>query len=643
MKLKVKPNYETAMEALEEKLEPSQLENPGFIEDIKRFSRYRPMLANLVFSILSALFVPLAILFIAWQLSPAYDLSSLRGAVQHSLIRIVPMLLAGMILMQLLSTRGPAVRHFGWEGGFCDGLYTLMWFFVCVSLPCRFFAIALNTFQEGDWCDSLGRMFFMASVAAMAIGLWIGGRLINRSYDQRLSDLGLRMGRAERRRSNESLLNGGPVDISALTTAEPWTSLPRRLTLMLIPPVILVLCFMSFVGYHFTAFEMSTRVIWCMLAIFSIAICAGLASRALLTAQFRIKLRELDRNEEGQIGKDESINISAISSHVNRLVHVTALMCMIVVTWQIWSAVSPTISYLDSIELWQSAREDSLGQTEIITPREVLIGLGVLAMTFVLSRNLPSLLEITLLDRLPLDRGGRYAISFVVRYLCGIFGILFAVHIVGFSWSSVQWLAAGLTVGLGFGLQEIFANLISGIIILIERPVRVGDFVTVNGTTGNVVRMELRATTIRDLDHRELIVPNKKFITDDVMNWTLSDSMYRTIISVGVAYGSDTELVQESLMEIAHRHPQLRRDPRPEVVFKNFGDSTLNFELRVVMANRDKLPQVQHELNMAIDKCFRERKIEIAFPQREIHVRGADTLPGIVPKVEEESPKMKAA
>ena len=631
------------MTAIEEKLEPDQLQNPGLIDDIKRFSRYRPMLSSLVFSILSALFLPLAILFIAWQLSPAYDLSALRGAVHFSLLHIVPMLLAGMILMRLLSAKGPAVSHFGWEDGFCDGLYTLMWFFVYVTLPCRFFAIALTTFQEGDWSDSLGRIFFMGSVAAMAVGLWLGGRIINRSYDQRLHDLGLRVGRAERRRSNESLFNGGPVDISALTAAEPWTALPRRLALMLIPAVLLILCFMSFVGYHFTAFEMSTRVIWCMLAIFSISIVAGFISRALLTAQFRIKLRELDRNEQGHIDKDESINISAISSHVNRLVHVTALMCMIVVTWQIWSAVSPTISYLDSIELWQSARENSLGQKDIITPREVLIGLGVLAMTFVLSRNLPSLLEITLLDRLPLDRGGRYAISFVVRYVCGILGILFAVHIVGFSWSSVQWLAAGLTVGLGFGLQEIFANLISGIIILIERPVRVGDFVTVNGVTGHVVRMELRATTIRDLDHRELIVPNKKFITDDVMNWTLSDPMYRTIISVGVAYGSDTELVQESLLEIARRHPQLRHDPRPEVVFQSFGDSSLNFELRVVMANREKLPQVQHELNMAIDKCFRERKIEIAFPQREIRVRGAEALPGVAPVVVEDAVNMKAA
>ena len=604
-------------------------QNPELIKDIQRFSRYRPMLSSIAFSMLSALFVPLTMLFLVWQLSPAYDLNSLRGAVCQGLKDLAPMVLVAMTLTALVSPKGPAHRHFGWDKGVCNGFYTLMWTFVYVSLPCRFFAVALITFQEGSWSDSLGRMFFIGSIVALTTGLWLGFRIINKSWDRKLVGLGMRLGRAERRRSNESLLSGGPVDIASLSGAEPWTAFPRRIALALLPLVLLTLCFMSAVGYYFTAFEMSTRAIWSALAVLALAVGAAFISRVLLTAQFRIKLRQVGRNEEGQIHVGESINIGEISSQVNRLVNVTALMGMIVVAWQIWSVVSPTISYLDSIELWKSTRVDALGNPEWITPRHVLIGLSVLAMTFVLSRNLPGLLEITLLERLPLDKGGRYAISFVVRYMCGIFGILFAVHIVGFSWSSVQWLAAGLTVGLGFGLQEIFANVISGIIILIERPVRVGDFVTVNGTTGTVSRMELRATTIRDLDYRELIIPNKKFITDDVMNWTLSDSLYRAIIHVGVAYGSDTKLVEESLLDVARRHPRVRRDPAPEVVFQCFGESTLDFELRVVLPDRYSLPKIQHELNMAIDQSFRDNDIEIAFPQREIRVRSAEAADAV--------------
>ena len=601
----------------------------GLVADIKRFSRYRPMLASVAFSFCSALFVPLLLLFVAWQLSPAFDLNTLRGALRQSLLDITPMVLAAMVLMTLISSRGPAVRHFGWSAGVCQGIYTILWFTVCICLPCRFFSMALITFDSGVWSDSLGRLFFLGSIGSLAVGAWWGGRMINSACDGALVEKGFTIGRAERRRSTERLLNGDSIDSTALNGAEPWTALGRRFAIYCIPIATLSLAGLSIAGYHFTAFEMSDRAFWSILAMMAIAIFAGFISRLLLTTQFRVKLRQLSRTEEGHISEDETINIKEISSQVNRLVNVTALMAMIVAGWQIWSTVSPTISYLDSITCWKSAQLDSMGNPKIITPREILIGLGALAMSMVLSRNLPGLLEITLLNRLPLDKGGRYAISFVVRYLVGVMGLLFAFQVIGFSWSSVQWLAAGLTVGLGFGLQEIFANLISGLIILIERPVRVGDMITVNGTTGTVCRMQLRATTIRDLDHCELIVPNKKFITEDVMNWTLSDSDYRAVLKVGVAYGSDTRLVHKTLLDVAHRHSLVKRTPSPEVLFKSFGDSTLDFELRVIIPGRQYLARVLHELNMAIDDAFRANDIEIAFPQREITIHTAAEQPNV--------------
>ena len=138
--------------------------------------------------------------------------------------------------------------------------------------------------------------------------------------------------------------------------------------------------------------------------------------------------------------------------------------------------------------------------------------------------------------------------------------------------------------------------------------------------------MQLRATTIRDLDMRELIIPNKKFITEDVMNWTLSDQMARLILKVGVAYESDTKLVQETLLTIARQHPQVMHNPKPEVVFGQFGDSTLDFDLRVIVPSRDHFPKVRHDLNMMINEAFREKNIEVAFPQREIRVRAEDII-----------------
>ncbi len=219
-----------------------------------------------------------------------------------------------------------------------------------------------------------------------------------------------------------------------------------------------------------------------------------------------------------------------------------------------------------------------------------------------------------------------YAISIVCRYLVAAVGVMIACQSLGFSWSSVQWLVAAMGVGLGFGLQEVFANFVCGIIILLERPIRVGDLVTVNGTTGFVTRMQLRATMIMDYDRRELIVPNKKFITDDVINWTLTDSVTRIVVPVGIAYGSDTMLAQNSLLKVAREHPMVLSEPRPEVIFSKFGDSCLDFELRVHIPNRDHYPEIVHQLHMAIDREFRDQHIEIAFPQQDVHVRGIEPI-----------------
>jgi len=180
---------------------------------------------------------------------------------------------------------------------------------------------------------------------------------------------------------------------------------------------------------------------------------------------------------------------------------------------------------------------------------------------------------------------------------------------------------AAMTVGLGFGLQEIFANFVSGLIILFERPVRVGDIVTVGGGTGTVTQIRMRATTITDSDRKELIIPNKKFITDEVINWTLSDPITRVVIRVGIAYGSDTQLAQRLLLRAARKHPLVVDEPEPSALFAGFGLSTLDFELRVFIPNREVYAAVLHDLNTAIDRSFRDAKVEIAFPQQDLHIR----------------------
>ena len=202
-----------------------------------------------------------------------------------------------------------------------------------------------------------------------------------------------------------------------------------------------------------------------------------------------------------------------------------------------------------------------------------------------------------------------------------IVGVVVACGAIGISWSKVQWLAAAITVGLGFGLQEIFANFVSGLIILFERPVRVGDVVTVGDVSGRVARLRIRATTIVDWDRKELIVPNKEFVTGQIINWTLTDAVLRIIIPVGVAYGSDTAAVREVLLAVAKEHPNVLAEPSPQAFFLGFGDNSLNFELRAFLPGMERWMETRHELHMAVDAACRQRGIEIAFPQRDLHLR----------------------
>ena len=276
--------------------------------------------------------------------------------------------------------------------------------------------------------------------------------------------------------------------------------------------------------------------------------------------------------------------------------------------------------------------ETTVVTASVITLADIGLALLLLIATLATFRNLPGLIEILILQRLPLDAGSRYALTTVLRYMIIILGLLAASTAIGFSWSSIQWLAAALTFGLAFGLQEIFANFISGLIILAERPIRIGDTVTIGQISGTVTRIRMRATTITDWDRKELIIPNKTFITGEVINWTLSDATLRLRVPVGVGYGEDIDLAERVLLEVASGNKNILVDPKPSVLFNGFGDSTLNFELRCFLPHIDHMISVRHDLHMRITKRFRQEGIEIAFPQRDLHIRSADGLAEAIQK-----------
>jgi potassium efflux system protein len=259
-----------------------------------------------------------------------------------------------------------------------------------------------------------------------------------------------------------------------------------------------------------------------------------------------------------------------------------------------------------------------------ITLANVLLAAVVMLMTVLATRNLPGLLEITLLQRLPFEAAGRYAITTISRYVIAVAGCVSAFGLVGIGWAKVQWLAAAITVGLGFGLQEIFANFVSGLIILFERPIRLGDTITVGSTSGTVSRIRIRATTILDGDRKELIVPNREFITGQVINWTLTDQVVRLQLPIRIAYGSDTQLAERLILRAVSEHPLVLRDPAPSALLEHFGDQTLDFFCRLYLPGVEHMGRVRHDILAAINQSFSSAGIEIACPAQDLRIRMLD-------------------
>jgi potassium efflux system protein len=205
-------------------------------------------------------------------------------------------------------------------------------------------------------------------------------------------------------------------------------------------------------------------------------------------------------------------------------------------------------------------------------------------------------------------------------------GMIIALNSMGLRWSNLQWLVAALSVGLGFGLQEIVANFISGLIVLFERPFSVGDTVTVGEVTGTVTRIRIRATTIEDWDRKELIVPNKDFITGQLINWTLSDKIIRIKVPVGIAYGSDTDLAEELMLKAAKNNSRVIKSPSPTASFLKFGDNSLEYEVRVFIKGINDWIPMLHDMNRTINNEFNKNGITIAFPQRDVHLDASAPL-----------------
>ena len=255
---------------------------------------------------------------------------------------------------------------------------------------------------------------------------------------------------------------------------------------------------------------------------------------------------------------------------------------------------------------------------------KLILFLGALAIVIVLARTVGTFVGSRLLARAGVDPGLRYAVGRMTYYALLVLGLMVAFQTSGIEVGSLTVILGALGVGIGFGLQNIVNNFVSGLIVLAERAVQVGDWIEGAGREGRVERIGARSTSIVTSDNITIIIPNADLVSQHIINWSHGDPKVRFRIPVGVAYGSDIPRVREALLEVAAAHPAVLRNPAPLVFFSGFGDSALNMELAVWTTEMTKSPyRFRSELNFAIDEVFRRHGIQIPFPQRDVHVKGA--------------------
>uniref|UniRef100_UPI00389936D2 mechanosensitive ion channel domain-containing protein n=1 Tax=Marinobacter gelidimuriae TaxID=2739064 RepID=UPI00389936D2 len=498
--------------------------------------------------------------------------------------------------------QGLGESHFHWNTSSLQAIRQALPILMAFVIPVAIVTITYSSTQAGaQFDDSLGRLLFMVVSVVLAI------------FAQRI------MAAVRAHRPHSRFLHF----LHIIAVATP-----------------LALAAASLMGYHYTALQLerSLLISICWLAFNAVLYYLGL--RALSVRERRITLERLveQRAAEHKIAEAKAaahapgdalpltpdmpeMDLADISQQSSSLLRVMVFVLALTGLLFLWADVIPALQLFNNITLWTIATDLDGGDPLPITLADALLAVLIAAGTVIAAKNLPGTLEVTILSRMHLQPGSGYAITTITTYVVVLLGVVFCLGVIGVQWSKLQWLIAALGVGLGFGLQEIVANFVSGIILLFERPIRVGDTVTIGGITGTVSRIRIRATTLVDWDRKEQIIPNKTFVTQDLTNWTLSDPITRIVVKVGVAYGSDVDEVQTILTEVAQSNERVADDPAPSAFCVGFGDSCINFEVWVFVKDLlvDMMP-LSHELHASITKALAKANIDIPFPQRDIHL-----------------------
>lgn len=593
-----------------------------------------PTLRALAITVVLALFWPALSGFFAWRLALAAEATPFTRALAHNLGNMALILFLLEFTRHLVRVDGLADAHFDWSERIRSRLLTWVRRLTVTGVPILAAVAVLNALHVEMGSDAWQRVGFAAVLLLLAWGL----RDLMHPRTGVLADW-------------VAHHPGGWLD----RLRPVWTG-----TVVAVPTVLAGL---AIYGFYYTAQQLAAKLLVTLAVLEGAVVLRGVVVCWLVLQRKRAALEQARARRaaraEGSTSPEESVlrltevvepkpDLSASSTQSHRLVNTSVAVIVLTIIWFVWADVLPALNYFHSMPVWPSAEgaapvaasaTPAAAPPATVAPAPTAVApsvpvpihrvtwadlihvLMVSILTITAARNVPGLLEITLLQRLPFDAAMRYALQAFARYAIVLVGVVVISNLLGVDWASVQWLAAALTFGLAFGLQEIFANFVSGLIILSEQPVRVGDVVTIDEVTGVVSRIRIRSTTITDWDRKEYIVPNKEFITGKLLNWTLSDTLTRVVIPVGTAYDVDPEHVQNVILDVARQHENVLADPPPVVTLDNFGNSALNFTLRAYLPDLKHRLDTVHELHSAILRRFREEGIEIPFPQQDLHLR----------------------
>ncbi|VGO23452.1 putative MscS family protein.1 [Pontiella sulfatireligans] len=561
---------------------------------------YRQTMLALLCSLLLALPLPLLLRFISEWMGLAPEPSGWLRGIGRGFLTASRVGLVLSFLIVVCRDGGIGRSHFRWKEEIVQKTRHILCLFSVVILP-EVILLSGTVFGGGGLhLESLGRMSFIGLILYVEILLWQLFRFDDSVFSYLIE-----------------------------TYPDRWFVRMRHLILALLLCGPLFAAGSAWAGYLFVAgvvildllvilwiVAVCTVIYWLLLRGFMIKERRLALAQALEARRLRAEEAEADAESvEGEVvlidpEEEEGADLEFIGGHARHLLRSCMIVLGLMLLIMFWDSKLPLDQLLASVPVF-----GSLNLLQLV---------WVVFLAFISAiaiRDLPSVLELMISQESRLQAGTRSAISTLGQYTAGAIGAGLILHILDVDWSKLGWIAAALSVGVGFGLQEVVANFISGLILLFERPIRVGDVVTIEGTTGTVMKIRLRATTVMNWERQELVVPNKALITNTILNWTLSASLNRVLIAVGVAYGSDTEKARKIMLEVASNHPMVLDDPSPMATFEEFAGSSLTLCLRAYLPNIESRLSTTTELHSEINKKFAQAGIVIAFPQRDLHLK----------------------